>query len=311
MKHRHHRVPGLATIPDLIGFPGGQSRFSPASIFASGAEGAWFRPNLTDVAFVDNNGQTPNPAANQTVGLLFDVSQGLARGPNLITNGDFTSDISGWSSFQGSTLSHTGDALRIVGNGSLGFPGANQSISTILGRWYEVFYDCTSSLVGNAGVELSPNVSAGSGGFGWYAGGVGLKTAYGPALAATMWVRPICDNANANFVADNVVAREIAGHHASQATAANRPLLRVGGNGVRFLENVSADTLNWTAPAGTYTIAYVTPAGAVTILTGQALNGATNILLATQVVEYLAFNRALTTEETAAVTAYLQSVALP
>ena len=283
--------------------------FDPASLWSGGAQGVWLRPSIADVSFVDHVGQTPNPAANQTVGLLFDVSQGLARGPNLISNGDFTSGISGWSSFQGATLSHTGNALRIVGNGSLSFPGANQSISTILGRWYEVFYDCTSVSVGSVGVEISPNSTAGPGGFGWSAGGVGRKTTYGPSAAATMWVRPISSASNSDFVVDNVVAREIAGRHASQATVANRPLLRVGGNGVRFLENVSSDSLNWTAPAGTYTVAYVTPAGAVTILTGQALSGAVDVMVASQIVEYLAVNRALTTVEAAGVTAHLRRAA--
>ncbi len=65
------------------------------------------------------------------------------------------------------------------------------------------------------------------------------------------------------------------------------------------------DTLNWTASAGTYTVAYVNSAGTVTIETGQSLSGATDVLKVLSLSGYLAINRALTGTETTDLTAWL------
>jgi hypothetical protein len=108
-----------------------------------------------------------------------------------------------------------------------------------------------------------------------------------------------------NFTIDNISVRELAGNHAAQATAAARPTLRVTAGGVYYLEDDGGDSLNWTAPAGTYTIAHVNSVGAVTIQTAQALSGATDALVAQYLAGYVAVNRALTDAETSALTAYL------
>lgn len=71
--------------------------------------------------------------------------------------------------------------------------------------------------------------------------------------------------------------------------------------------NVSSDTLNLTLPAGTYTRAWVTPAGDVTIQTGQVLSGTENVLLARETADVFYINRDLTAGEQAQLTAYWQS----
>jgi hypothetical protein len=109
---------------------------------------------------------------------------------------------------------------------------------------------------------------------------------------------------------DDVTMQELPGNHAVQATVAARPTLRertVGG--VRFLESDGGDSLNWTAPAGTYTVAYVNNAGIVTILPRVALSGVVNMMQEAQLVEYIAVNRDLTDGENAALRAYLKTVA--
>ena len=65
------------------------------------------------------------------------------------------------------------------------------------------------------------------------------------------------------------------------------------------------DALTWVAPAGVYTIAYVDTSAAVTILSGQALSGATDVLLPRQLGGYVAVNRSLTALEADALTACL------
>jgi hypothetical protein len=109
---------------------------------------------------------------------------------------------------------------------------------------------------------------------------------------------------------DDVTMQELLGNHAVQATAAARPTLRertIGG--VRFLESDGNDVLNWTAPAGTYTVAYVNNAGFVTILPGVSLSGAVNMMQDTQIVEYVAVNRPLTVGEETSLRAYLKAAA--
>ena len=91
---------------------------------------------------------------------------------------------------------------------------------------------------------------------------------------------------------------------------ASRPILRQTGGGVYYLDDDEVDdAINWTAPAGTYTIAYVNTSGTVTTLTGQSLSGATNILLDPALVAYVAVDRALTGAETSGLQSYLAGLA--
>lgn len=106
-----------------------------------------------------------------------------------------------------------------------------------------------------------------------------------------------------------ISVRELPGNHARQDTSNSRPTLRQPSSIYYIQDDLSNDALNWAAPAGTYTIAFVSSAGAVTILTGQALSGATDILLTQNLVGYIAVDRALTADETTGVTNYLESLA--
>lgn len=67
------------------------------------------------------------------------------------------------------------------------------------------------------------------------------------------------------------------------------------------------DTLNWTAPAGTYTVAFVDNIGNVTIETSQSLSGTTDVLRVQRLCGYLAIGRALTASETTNLTAWFKS----
>ena len=79
----------------------------------------------------------------------------------------------------------------------------------------------------------------------------------------------------------------------------------------RFALNDGNDSLQWNAPAGTYTVGWVNPRGNISIQSEQSLSGATNMLLGTEVSEYLAIPRSLTTEETRSLRSYfLQRVGM-
>jgi hypothetical protein len=74
-------------------------------------------------------------------------------------------------------------------------------------------------------------------------------------------------------------------------------------------DDLVSDALNWTAPAGTYSIAFVDNLGNVTIQTSQSLSGTTDALAVQKLAGYLAINRALTTAETASLTEWLEAKA--
>lgn len=72
-------------------------------------------------------------------------------------------------------------------------------------------------------------------------------------------------------------------------------------------DDLTDDTINWTAPAGTYTVSFVDRAGNVTIETSQSLSGTTDALRVERLGGYLAINRALTASETASLTAWFKT----
>lgn len=59
-------------------------------------------------------------------------------GPNLVANGEFAENTAGWLARNGATLTVDSGALRLLGNGSTGYPGATYSVVTEVGKTYQV-----------------------------------------------------------------------------------------------------------------------------------------------------------------------------
>lgn len=274
---------------------------------------AWFRPNDLETIYQPDNGNTPATAAGQTIGLILGLDTGKARGAELLSNpGNPFANTTGWTARNSATLSVVSNRMRVAGGAAFSYAEGTVAGVTV-GSTYEAVGNAVFVSGTDNNVRFESSNLAGANGLvqtGQSGAGRLLKTVFTPT-AATFYLRLISSDSGDTYDWDGASVREVTGRHARQATAGNRPTLQQGGNGVYYLEDVSADTLNWTAPAGTYTVAYVIPSGAVTILTGQSLSGATNIMLASQVVEYIAINRALTSEETAGLTAYLENAANP
>ena len=68
------------------------------SLFANNEPGVWYDPSDFGTIFQDAAGTTPVTAVEQPVGLMLDKSKGLVRGAELVTNGTFDTDLSGWAS---------------------------------------------------------------------------------------------------------------------------------------------------------------------------------------------------------------------
>ena len=101
------------SLASIVSLSCGATEFSPASLFTSGVQGAWYDPS-------DIN--------NYMAGL----------GSELVTNGDFSSSSS-WTLAAGSGGSATisGGALTLSG-GTSSFPNATQSTILTSGKYYSV-----------------------------------------------------------------------------------------------------------------------------------------------------------------------------
>lgn len=275
--------------------------FSPASLFASGGQGAWYDPSdLTTMA----TGAGVSPTAGQTVRHILDKSKGLTLGADIMVNGGFD-DASGWTTTGFWTIS--GGVASVTAGGFSALVRAVTGLAA--GKAFEVEFDTNTSV--SASIDLRMGGALGT----------SLVATFTPPLGIsrqTLRVAQTIAGTDFRFVTstafvgtiDNITIKEIPGTHAQQTTSGDRPTLRFE-NDVYYLENVSSDTISWTASPGTYTIAYANAAREVTFLTEQALSGATNALLLSEVSAYLAINRELTARETAQVEAFFLNSSTP
>ncbi|MEP6587516.1 MAG: hypothetical protein ABJA84_02005 [Polaromonas sp.] len=210
------------------------------ALFAYGEQGAWLDPSDFSTLFTDSAGTTPVTAVGQPVGLMLDKSKGLVRGPELCTNGTFDTST-GW------VLT----ANQSISSGALNFNNSTNEFATLplsftAGKWYEVSCTVVSTnsnvrlpydgTVANIITTNAPGVFR----YKFQAGNqVGLLyVGYGVALTASL---------------DNISVKLLDGNHATQATAANRPVLQQDGNGKYYLafngtnQRMSTAAINFSA----------------------------------------------------------------
>lgn len=272
--------------------------FTPANLFAGSEQGAWFAANDLSTLYQNQLATVAVTAVGETIGFIGDKSKGFTPGSNLVTNGNFDTDIAGWTATGGASLSWEAPG-RIRVTPSTINEGATQNVTTVTNGFYRITALPSGQnriFFGPGAVTLTGNV---------------LGSFVLPASGTTTAIQ-LTNSEGTPVTYDNVSVQYLQGNHVHQNTGGSRATLRQeAGPGPYYFEDDGDDTMPWTAPSGTYTIAYVIPDGTVTILTDQSLSGATDMMLASQVVEYVAVNRALTGGETAALTAYLQGVANP
>jgi len=215
------------------------SLFTPLSLFANGEQGAWYDPSDISTLFQDAAGTTPVTASGQPVGLILDKSQKLSYGPDLVTNGEFTTNTNNWSAFN-AVLSVENGTIKVDDSVSAGDNSSAQQQLTglVVGKSYMISGQIISSS-GSGNIVLwqeGDNTTITSGAsFQLVASvaqfnGSGIFTASG--TAATIG---LVSNGNSITYFDNLSVRELNGNHATQSVAANRPTYRAGG-GLAWLE---------------------------------------------------------------------------
>ena len=248
-------------LPHLVPILTGGRRFEPQVLFQSNEPGFWYDPSDLSSMYQDSAGTTPVTAVEQAVGLILDKSKGLVLGPELVTNGDFATN-SDWTLEAGSTIS--GGALNVVAPGSA-VAAAKQSVTFVPGRMYQITFTLTGS-----GTGLSINIPGAS--------GISRSAAgtYTQFLIPTLTGELIVSHrggAGWTGTVDNISVRELAGNHAIQPGATNRPILRSRYNLALGTEAIGG--ANWTNYATAPTMTSATdPLGGSTATTLDDTDGA-------------------------------------
>lgn len=279
--------------------------FSPLSLFASGEQGAWYDPSDLSTMFQDSAGTTPVTAVGQPVGLILDKSKGLELGSETVTNGTFDTDVSGWTGTNGASLSWSSGKC-VATFSSAGDPTVSQIITQPAGHslctlTFTCNYTGASRYYFAVGADyIMGDITSGQ--------TVSLSFYSYNATSSVKYieVRTAFGAATGTFTIDDVSVKLVNGNHASQATAAARPLLVA--TGICDWTNYDAvdDVLNTTFPSAlgsSCTVARANVGAAPTILTAQTIG--TSYADSTDNAGLIIVNRALTGQETTDLTACL------
>lgn len=289
------------------------------ALFANNEQGVFYDPSDLTAMFQDRAGTTPVTADGQPVGLILDKSRGLVLGSELVANGTFDTDLSGWDehpSFATQTVEWAAGRLHCVGTGTRALFGESAaSASTFTaGKMYKVSFtvEVVSGPGPNFAVSVSyhgaPIINLNPAGF----NNLGVGTHNLSAILAASSTNqghftvdtsatPTCE-----FYIDNVSVKELAGNHAVAPSDAARPLKTSTSAADWINYDAVDDVLNSTFPSSlgsSCTVARANVGAAPTILTAQTIG--TSYADSTDNAGLIIINRALTAQETTDVTAWL------
>ena len=240
--------------------------FNPASLFGLNEPGVWYDPSDTSTLFQDPAGTTPVTTPGQAVALMLDKSRGLTLGTELVVNGDFSDGSTGW--IVSAQCSISGGAANLISTDGSYQSFAKGSFSVVAGKFYKVSVTITRWVSGTLRMQQAGGLTA-----------VNFPTAVGTyevivTAAGTTSASLYFDRAGGvtDLSVDIISVRELPGAHATQATAASRPIYGVvPQGGRRNLLTFSEDFRN-TATAGS-TRPWIYNNGTVTANAGTAPNG--------------------------------------
>lgn len=203
----------------------------PTRLFATGESGAWYDPSDLSTLFQDSAGTTPVTTLGQPVGLVLDKSRGglTALGPELITNGDFSSGATGWAAEGTNSIAVVGGELEVTLNNA-SFNGATSLYSTPLtvGRMYRVTVTARRGTTSN-GFTVRFGTGVGEGDILFVGTTNTTVTRFFTATAATTGMRVVTISSGGQMgtlYVDNISIREVPGNHLIQTTTASRPTVQ-------------------------------------------------------------------------------------
>jgi len=249
---------GLMGVARLSGQPGGA--WSPLRLFAASEQGAWYDPSDFASMFQDSAGTTPVTAVEQPVGLILDKRLGLVLGPELVPHPSWTGGYTvngakqtplAWDEYTGANISAstvTPNSYQFTATSHLaGIELPSTSSGIALGD----FISCTVRARKTAFVSGTPSLQMYTGD--WHEI-VPVSASIGDWYEKTVRVAftntaIILSNFNgaASWEVEFISAKKLFGNHASQPTAAARPILRQDGGGKYYLEFDGVDDFLETA----------------------------------------------------------------
>ena len=246
--------------------------FSPLSLFANGEPGGFYDFSDLSVMFQDAAGTTPVTAVEQPVGLVLDKSKGAPTlGSELISNGTFSSDLTGWST--GGTVTWNSGAARIDATVAGNF--LRQGFATTVGTMYRLVLSAT---IVSGSTNAQVYVGSTSGGLDVYFNSSvqGTLSVVFTAVSTTSFLTMRIGGGGASAGSimdfDNVSVKAIPGSHLSQSTAAARPVLSARVNLLTHTEDFSqgiwvksfctASAMNVADPVGGNTASTITATAA-------------------------------------------------
>lgn len=200
----------------------------------------WFDPSDLRTLFQDGAGIAPVTGPGQRVGLMLDKSDSLVRGPDVVTDGDFSESGTHWATNGSTALVDKG--VRIYSpDGS--YSNVAQANVLMIGKWYIVEYTVAAYGFGSLTISGMPG---------------------NPSLPVTVGRHSILLQTTVEYLsikrrsgpADVTIAdlsvREIAGHHAVQSlnTGYRPTLARHPASGIRNLLDNSPTFEGWNENAG-------------------------------------------------------------
>lgn len=239
------------------------------------------------VMYRDAAGTLPVTAVEQPVGLMLDKSKGLVLGPELVMNGGFDTDVSGWTR----DISWVASGIARVTTSTIS--GPYQTLTTVVGRRYNVTARLlTSTTQARVRINTDNGLLTTVAETADVSSGVLTLSFVATSTTSTVYLR----NAAAGITDwDNISVRELPGNHAfnPSGNSANFPVLSARYNLLTKTEDfsdavwsknktsVTANSL--TAPNGTLTADTVTADGtsgihSVTTLSGSSSVGSNKVL---------------------------------
>ena len=271
--------------------------FNPASLFLAEDQGAWFYPSATETLFQTVSGNTSASAIADPVGLALDKSKGLVLGPELTGSPSFD-DAAQWSAGSTIVVSEGVATYAAIPSGNSVQVLTPNRPTVVAGEYIEATLVVDSVSAGGFAIVFASTTGPTVNAPGTYV----FRIAATASGVAPLGVR---SSGTTTGVISYFSAKRLPGQHATQGTAASRPTLQQTGSRWYLNDDLTDDALNWSAPAGDYTIAYVSAGNVVTILEAQALSGATDIMASQMIGGYFAIDRLLTTQEKSSLSAFL------
>jgi hypothetical protein len=194
-----------------------------AALLFSNNEPGFLTPISPSVCFTDTAGTT-QAQVGQAVALALDSSRGLKLGPELVTNGTFDVDLTGWTVGPGLSATAVGGRVEVSRSGGITANNAFKTfVPTVAGRFYRIGID----VIQNSGFARNYTNSVGSSLAGFVAAsipGSGRYEVVVQAVDSQIGLNYWCDDLSTTIL-DNISVRELPGVHWTQPTLANRPIL--------------------------------------------------------------------------------------